>query len=199
LVSPLLDSIQTAFTGLKTVLAPLLPVCECLVSAFNWAKDAISGLFTPFQATNQQLQTATANGKSFGMALAAIIGTIVMVGAELFNIVGTAIGNTIGFIVVSFQKIPEFFTNIWGQIKTAFNGGLAGITALIINWSPLGLFYTAFAGVLRWFGIDLPAKFTGFGSMILEGLKNGILSKVKAVKDALSSAVTGVIDKAKKS
>ncbi|MDH0834043.1 phage tail tape measure protein [Acinetobacter johnsonii] len=196
--SPLLDSIQTAFTGLKTVLAPLLPVWNALVSAFNWAKDAISGLFTPFQATNQQLQTATANGKSFGMALAAIIGTIVMVGAELFNIVGTAIGNTIGFIVVSFQKIPEFFTNIWGQIKTAFNGGLAGITALIINWSPLGLFYTAFAGVLRWFGIDLPAKFTGFGSMILEGLKNGILSKVKAVKDALSSAVTGVIDKAKK-
>ena len=34
--------------------------------------------------------------------------------------------------------------------------------------------------------------------MILEGLKNGILSKVKAVKDALSSAVTGVIDKARK-
>ena len=33
--------------------------------------------------------------------------------------------------------------------------------------------------------------------MILEGLKNGILSKVQAVKDALSSAVTGVIDKAK--
>ena len=71
--SPLLDSIQTAFTGLKTVLAPLLPVWNALVSAFNWAKDAISGLFTPFQATNQQLQTATANGKSFGMALAAII------------------------------------------------------------------------------------------------------------------------------
>ena len=33
--------------------------------------------------------------------------------------------------------------------------------------------------------------------MILDGLKNGILSKVQAVKDALSSAVTGVIDKAK--
>lgn len=195
--SPLLDSISMAFTTLKSTLMPLKPLWDMIVAGFGLLKSALSSLFSPFQATNQQLQTATANGKSFGMALGEILGTIVMVGASLFNIVGTAIGNTIGFIVVNFGKVLTFFTNIWMQIKTAFNGGLVGISTLILNWSPFGLFYSVFAKVLSWFGVELPAKFTGFGAMILEGLKNGILSKVQAVKDALSSAVTGVIDKAK--
>ena len=195
--SPLLDSISMAFTSLKSTLMPLKPLWDMIVAGFGLLKSALSSLFSPFQATNQQLQTATANGKSFGMALGEILGTIVMVGASLFNIVGTAIGNTIGFIVVNFGKVLTFFTNIWLQIKTAFNGGLVGISTLILNWSPFGLFYSVFAKVLSWFGVELPAKFTGFGAMILEGLKNGILSKVQAVKDALSSAVTGVIDKAK--
>ncbi|MDW5400169.1 hypothetical protein R7J37_19680, partial [Acinetobacter baumannii] len=72
-----------------------------------------------------------------------------------------------------------------------------GVSALIINWSPIGLFYAAFAKVLSWFGVDLPAKFTGFGAMILTGLKNGIMSKIGEVKTALSGAVTGVIEKAR--
>ncbi|WP_314338411.1 phage tail tape measure protein [Acinetobacter guillouiae] len=203
-LSPLFKSLSTAFSSMKTVLAPLLPVWNALVTAFNWVKDAISGLFTPFQATNQQLKTATANGKSFGLALGTILGILgsisvklIEFGVTLFTVVGTSIGNTVGFIVVNFGKVLTFFTNIWVQIKNAFSGGIAGISALIFNWSPLGLFYSAFAAVLKWFGVDLPSKFTGFGSMILEGLKNGILSKVQSVKDALSSAVTGVIDKAR--
>lgn len=203
-LAPLIDSLSSAWSSLKTTMSPLLPLWNSLVSAFNWVKDAISGLFTPFQATNAQLQAATANGKSFGQGIGTIIGVVGMVilkivefGATLFNIVGTVIGNTVGVLVTTFSNLPAFFNNIWTQIKTAFSGGIAGIGALIINWSPIGLFYSAFAAVLSWFGIDLPAKFTGFGAMILDGLKNGILSKVQAVKDALSSAVTGVIDKAK--
>ncbi|MFW2077508.1 phage tail tape measure protein [Acinetobacter sp. ULE_I010] len=203
-LSPLIDGISSAFSGLKSTLSPLLPIWNALVAVFNWVKEAISKLFTPFQATNQQLQAATNNGKSFGMWLGVFIGLIGTVilkliefGSAIFIGLGTAIGNTVGIIVVNFGKLLSFFSNIWQQIKTAFSGGIKGISALILNWSPLGLFYAAFAKVLSWFGIELPAKFTGFGAMILEGLKNGILSKVNAVKDALSSAVSGVIDKAK--
>ncbi|MEG2267543.1 MAG: phage tail tape measure protein, partial [Acinetobacter sp.] len=72
------------------------------------------------------------------------------------------------------------------------SGGLAGISALIINWSPLGLFYSAFAAVLSWFGIELPAKFTGFGRMIIEGLKNGIINSLGALKAAINM-VTGML------
>lgn len=198
-LAPLIDSLSSAWSSLKTTMSPLLPLWNGLVSAFNWVKDAISGLFTPFQATNAQLQAATANGKSFGQVIGTIIGVVGMVilkivefGATLFNIVGTVIGNTVGVLVTTFSNLPAFFNNIWAQIKTAFSGGLAGISALIINWSPLGLFYSAFAAVISWFGIELPAKFTGFGRMIIEGLKNGIINSLGALKAAINM-VTGML------
>lgn len=126
---------------------------------------------------------------------------ILMAGRFLLtNPIGLAItGIALGAFLIykNWAPISAFFVGIWNTIKTAFNGGITGISALIINWSPIGLFYSAFASVLSWFGVDLPAKFTGFGAMILEGLKNGILSKVNAVKDAITGAVSGVIDKAR--
>ena len=51
------------------------------------------------------------------------------------------------------------------------------ISAQILNWSPIGLFYQTFAAVLNWFGVTLPATFTGFGQMLITGLINGIKAK----------------------
>ncbi|KRI45893.1 phage tail tape measure protein [Acinetobacter baumannii] len=112
-------------------------------------------------------------------------------------LVAMAIAGAAYLIYKNWEPIKGFFMGIWNTVKTAFNSGITGVSALIINWSPIGLFYAAFAKVLSWFGVDLPAKFTGFGAMILTGLKNGIMSKIGEVKAALSGAVTGVIDKAR--
>lgn len=116
---------------------------------------------------------------------------------QLSGYVSQKLESISGYITTKMEAVSGYFSEKWNAIKSLFSGGLSGISALIINWSPIGLFYSAFAKVLSWFGIDLPAKFTGFGAMILEGLKNGILSKVNAVKDAITGAVSGVIDKAR--
>lgn len=81
-----------------------------------------------------------------------------------------------------FLPIGTWFGDRWNDIKTAFNGGILGVSSLILNWSPMGLFYSVFAKVLSWFGIDLPSQFTGFGSMIIDGLINGIQSKFPSLK-----------------
>lgn len=91
-----------------------------------------------------------------------------------------------------FAPVGSWFTARWIEIKSAFSGGIGSISALIMNWSPLGLFYTAFAGVLRWFGIDLLSKFTGFGSMIIDGLVNGIKSGFEKLK-SIWATVTNYI------
>lgn len=136
-------------------------------------------------------------GRAFGVVAMAARGMSMALLTNPITWIVLAIAGAAFLIYKNWAPISGFFVGIWNTIKTAFNGGIRGISALIINWSPIGLFYSAFAGVLRWFGIDLPAKFTGFGAMILEGLKNGILSKVNAVKDAITGAVSGVIDKAR--
>ncbi|MFX7021237.1 phage tail tape measure protein, partial [Acinetobacter baumannii] len=78
-----------------------------------------------------------------------------------------AVAGAAYLIYKNWEPIKGFFVGTWNTVKTAFNGGITGVSALIINWSPIGLFYAAFAKVLSWFGVDLPAKFTGFGAMIL--------------------------------
>ncbi|EEM6320252.1 phage tail tape measure protein [Salmonella enterica] len=90
------------------------------------------------------------------------------------------------------SSITGFFTDRWQEIQTAFDGGLSGIGELIINWSPLGLFYKAFAGVLSWFDIDLPKNFTDFGKNIIDGLTKGIKDKWKSVKDTFKDLTDGI-------
>lgn len=136
-------------------------------------------------------------GRAFGVVALAAKGMSIALLTNPITWIVLAIAGAALLIYKNWSPISAFFVGIWNTIKTAFNGGITGISALIVNWSPIGLFYSAFAKVLSWFGVDLPAKFTGFGAMILEGLKNGILSKVNAVKDAITGAVSGVIDKAR--
>ncbi|EOD4106669.1 phage tail tape measure protein [Yersinia enterocolitica] len=85
----------------------------------------------------------------------------------------------------AWSSVTGWFSGIWGSIKTAFNGGIVGIGKLIMNWSPLGLFYNAFAGVMSWFGVDLPKNFTDFGGNLIAGLVNGIGNKLAAAKDTI--------------
>ncbi|MBR7631818.1 phage tail protein [Janthinobacterium lividum] len=96
-------------------------------------------------------------------------------------------------ITASWQPIAAFFADIWSRLRTVCAGGMCSITALIINWSPVGVFYQAFAGVMSWFGIKLPAQFTEFGANILRGLVNGITGSMGAVKDAISNAGSSTI------
>lgn len=118
--------------------------------------------------------------------------------SQAWSWVSTQASQAWGWIQSVFSPVGQWFTARWVDIKTAFSGGIAGVSALIINWSPLGLFYSAFATVLSWFGIELPSKFTGFGSMIIDGLINGIKSgftKLKSVWSEVTSYVPSFFTK----
>lgn len=100
---------------------------------------------------------------------------------------GAAIGNMIMTLLQSIGSIATDAGNVWTTIKASFDQGLAGILQLITNFSPLGLFYQAFGGVMNYFGVELPGKFTEFGGMIVNGLVNGLTAGLGAVKGAISS------------
>ncbi|OXS23101.1 phage tail tape measure protein [Pseudomonas fluorescens] len=90
-------------------------------------------------------------------------------------------------IYKNWDAVKNYFTNAWTEIKAGFDGGIGGIITTLVNFSPLGLVYQAFAGVLSYLGIELPSRFTEFGSMIVNGLVNGLMAGLGAVKDAISS------------
>lgn len=173
--------------GLANTIAKVAGGAALLIGGLSALSIGAIAIFGPMMMVAKGFGVVALAAKGMSMALLTNPITWIVLG-----IAGAAL-----LIYKNWAPISAFFVSIWNTIKTAFNGGIKGISALIINWSPIGLFYSAFAKVLSWFGIDLPAKFTGFGAMILEGLKNGILSKVNAVKDAITGAVSGVIDKAR--
>lgn len=172
--------------GLANTIAKVAGGAALLIGGLSALSIGAIAIFGPMMMVAKGFGVVALAAKGMSMALLTNPITWIVLG-----IAGAAL-----LIYKNWAPISGFFVGIWNTIKTAFNGGIKGISALIINWSPIGLFYSAFAKVLSWFGVDLPAKFTGFGAMILEGLKNGILSKVNAVKDAITGAVSGVIEKA---
>jgi hypothetical protein len=105
---------------------------------------------------------------------------------DLWNTVGNAFSS-------AWASIKAFASSLWADVQQAFAGGIGGVSALVLNWSPLGLFYQAFAGVLRWFGIDLPAKFSDFGLNIMQGLANGITGALSTVRTAIAGASDSVV------
>nr|WP_240160401.1 phage tail tape measure protein [Pseudomonas bharatica] len=115
--------------------------------------------------------------------------------ALLMNPIGLAItGIAVGAYLIYryWEPIKGFFSGLWTEIKAGFNGGLAGIAGLIVNFSPMGLFYRAFSGVMSYFGIELPAKFSEFGGMIITGLVNGIGNALSAAKESIVGVGTSI-------
>lgn len=109
--------------------------------------------------------------------------------ALLMNPIGIAITIIAGgayLIYRNWGTISRWFSQRWEEVKTAFNGGVLGVSKLILNWSPLGLFYKAFAGVMKWFNIDLPGQFTEFGGHLIDGLVNGIKNKWESLKNTVT-------------
>ena len=90
-------------------------------------------------------------------------------------------------IYKNWDAVKNYFANAWTEIKAGFDGGIDGIITTLVNFSPLGLLYQAFSGVLSYLGIELPSRFTEFGSMIVNGLVNGLTAGLGAVKDTISS------------
>ncbi len=108
--------------------------------------------------------------------------------ALLMNPIGLLItGIALGAYLIyrNWAPIKGFFMGLWSEIKAGFSGGLSGILELIVNFSPLGLFYRAFAGVMSYFGIELPGKFSEFGGMLVTGLVTGISNMAMSARDSI--------------
>lgn len=122
---------------------------------------------------------------------------ILLIGrALLMNPIGlavTAIAGAAYLIYKNWEPIKAFFLGLWAEVKEGFNGGLTGILQLLANFSPIGLFYRAFAAVMNYFGFELPGKFTEFGSMLMQGMVQGITNGLAAVKGAITGAADSTV------
>ncbi|QDQ87648.1 phage tail tape measure protein [Alcaligenaceae bacterium SJ-26] len=147
------------------------------------------------------------------------VNVLKMVGQALLFIARAALMNPVGLLIMGiiaaavliykyWEPISSFFSGLWDRITAtfeqakqavmsrmieAFQGGIGGIAALLLDWSPIGLFYQAFAAVMSYLGIDLPARFSEFGAMLISGLINGITGMAGRLKDSVVGAASGAM------
>jgi TP901 family phage tail tape measure protein len=116
---------------------------------------------------------------------------LLMIGrALMLNPIGLAVTALAGAAYLIYQNwdaVKLYFTSAWTEIKAGFSSGIGGILTTLTNFSPIGLIYQAFAGVLSYLGVDLPSRFTEFGNMIVNGLVNGLFAGMGQIKGAITS------------
>lgn len=193
--------------GFKLLLSPLIAVKTVFqaVSA-RWSLLQAAwqgGRFAPLISGLKSIGAGAASvGRAaalFGRGLAmTFIGPVKLAGqvvlwlgrALLMNPIGlaiTAIAAGAYLIYRYWAPIKGFFTALWAQVRSAFTAGVGAVSRLIAGWSPLGLFRDALAGVMKYFGMEMPKSFSGFGGMLIDGLVSGIKAKLTSAREAIVS------------
>lgn len=133
-----------------------------------------------------------------GILIGPLVSALRVVGIALWGLSANPIVLVIAAVVAAlaggayliyknWDAVKNYFANAWTEIKVGFSGGIGGIINTLANFSPIGLIYQAFAGVLSYLGVDLPSRFTEFGNMIVNGLINGLTAGLSGVKNAIGS------------
>ncbi|EDJ1431550.1 phage tail tape measure protein [Salmonella enterica] len=187
--------------ALNLVLSPLvsfITLVQRISAAWMLFRGAIGsgGMLRRIASSAWSLTRVLGTGLYRGVMLVArailFMGRAMMMNPIGLIITGIAIG---AYLIYRYWgPISAWFKDRWNDIKTALSGGIGGISALIINWSPLGLFYKVFAGVMKWFGVDLPANFTDFGRNIINGLVSGIQNTWETTKQTISDLGDNIKD-----
>lgn len=192
---------ELAYTVLKVVAG-----LAAMATVFGTVTLGLASLLGPFAMFRYALALTSIKGVSvFGMlwrlgkvALPIVGQAILWIGrALMMNPIGlaiTAIALAALLIYKYWDPIKAYVMSLWAEIRAGFDGGLVGILGLIANFSPIGMFYRAFAAVMNYFGFEMPGKFTEFGAMLMQGMVTGITNGLAAVKEAITGAGDSTIN-----
>lgn len=177
--------LSAVFGGLALTLASILGPFLLLRFGLAMFGLRLPGLIGIFKVLGSVLSgPVTAALRTVGIAMWGLSANpIVLVIAAV--VAALAVGAYL--IYTNWDAVKNYFASAWTEIKAGFSGGIGGIINTLANFSPIGLIYQAFAGVLSYLGIDLPSRFTEFGNMIVNGLVSGLLGGLGSVKTAISS------------
>lgn len=160
-------AVRPAIEQLLAALAPLAPVWDAIARAAGAVWGWIKQLFTPFQATAQQLQGATDAGRSFG----AILGGVVAAGVR--QLVG----------------VVQLVTGAWQVLTGMFSGDGDKIRAgLSVMWQAISGMLGSWPARMQQMGADLVSGLVnGIRSMLgtaqdaVAGIGSGVIDRFKGL------------------
>lgn len=187
---------------LLTILGPM-----ALLRASFATLGGMAGIFSSILAPLKMLWTVFGFVGQSVVSAVALIGKSLMFLLNIIRAVGLAMmANPIliaiallavaAFLIYkNWAPIKEFFINLWAsittsvsaaweRIKSVFATGIQALNNFLASFNPVAWFMAAFAAVWTYLS-GLPAQMSTMGGQIMDGLKNGIMSKANAVVEGI--------------
>jgi hypothetical protein len=173
---------------LAGTIAKVAVVAGVLLVTFGTLALAVSALMGPLAIMRWVFVAAGLKGGALGTVLTTLGKTVLpMLGNAIMWVGKAFMANPIGLAVAAiagaayliyrnWEPIKAFFVGMWQQVKEAFSGGIAGVGALLVNWSPLGLLYKGIRAGLSQLGIEMPAQLSEVFSKALSAAGNLLLN-----------------------
>ena len=90
-----------------------------------------------------------------------------------------------------YTSVTTTASNMWLWLQTTFNTGIQALIGFILSFAPVTYFMNAFSAVWNYFS-GLYNTFSSYGSNIINGLRDGIMSKVDAVVGSIQTAANRI-------
>ncbi|WP_312589474.1 phage tail tape measure protein [Comamonas terrigena] len=90
------------------------------------------------------------------------------------------------------SALSTLWNGMVSMVQGIFAGGVSAWLQALLNFSPLGLLWSAITTALGALGIQVPQQFMSLGGFIVDGLIGGITNKLGALKDTVVGAATAV-------
>ncbi|MDE1465599.1 phage tail tape measure protein [Spartinivicinus poritis] len=129
-IGGVVEGFSAAFGPIKETLAPLEPIFSGISDAVGWVVDAISDLFTPVNATAEELDSAASMGRRFGEALAGAVKIILTPFTKLLETI-QAVRDNMDIITKTPGKVPGM---VMDKIKNKVSSDIQGVKK-VWNWA----------------------------------------------------------------
>ncbi|MEC9444996.1 MAG: hypothetical protein VX408_08025, partial [Pseudomonadota bacterium] len=174
-----------------------------MAGIFNSMLAPLKMLWSVFGFFGQSVVSAVALiGKSllFLLNIIRVVGMAMMANPILIAITLLAVAAFL--IYKNWAPIKEFFINLWAAItanvssawesvKSIFATGIQALNNFLASFNPVAWFMAAFAAVWTYLS-GLGSIFFNYGANMLDGLKNGIVSKATAVVDSIKNVASRI-------
>ncbi|WP_350239162.1 phage tail tape measure protein [Pectobacterium colocasium] len=205
-------ALSGAKLGITTLLSPLQSVWGGILQVQRGWQLFNAGLRTTgvLQGVGAALNWLVGGAGTLGRMLGGVLRSGLMMAGRAILVLGrlllttpigwiiTAIVGAVALIYYYFDPIAAFFKDLGSKIGNAFDaglealsdavsGGVVGITALLLDWSPYGVLYSIFADTVSELGIQLPGSLSELGGVIIDSLVKGLVSYFPELKNVLKT------------
>lgn len=206
--------LRTAFATLSggaTVFSSLMTVGRGIVTFFSFIGQAVVSAVTLIGSSLMRIVTVVRTVGMFMMANPIFIAIALLATAayliyknwapikeffiNMWNAGSVALSNFVASVSAKWASLTasviNYANSLWSGLGIRFSGGVSALLGIIAAFSPVGLFIRAFAAVFSYFA-GLGSQFAAYGGHMIDGLRNGIMSRINGVVSSIQSAASRI-------